>query len=306
MRLLLAAFGLLAMAGPPAMAQALAVEEVAPGVFVHQGVHEEFTAANEGAIANLAFVVGQDAVAVIDSGGSLRQGRRLREAVEAHTGLPVRWVIATHAHPDHLFGHAAFAGDGVRFAGHQRLPREVASKGPLYLDNMTRLLGAASAGTELVAPDVTVPVGAPLEIDLGGRVLRLQAWPTAHTAADLTALDLESGTLFAGDLLFMERLPVVDGSLTGWLDVMAELAALPAERVVPGHGPAQAAWPEALAPQRAYLKALRDSVREAIEQGMPLGRAAEEIPLPAGQSWLLGDENHPRNVIASYTELEWE
>ena len=92
-------------------------------------------------------------------------------------------------------------------------------------------------------------------------MLELRAWPTAHTDTDLTVLDTATGTLFAGDLLFMERIPVVDGSLLGWLRVMDELERLPAQRVVPGHGPPSAPWPEAAAPQRAYLEYLRDTLR---------------------------------------------
>ena len=75
----------------------------------------------------------------------------------------------------------------------------------------------------------------------------LTAWQTAHPDSDLTVLDLRTGTLFAGDLLFIDRLPVVDGSLKGWLDVITELRRVPATRVVlSGHGPASAAWPDAL------------------------------------------------------------
>lgn len=293
---------LLAAALPARAAAPLPVEEVASGVFVHAGPHEDFTPENAGGIATIGFVVGRDAVAVIDPGGSLVQGQALLAAVRARTPLPVAYVVNTHVHPDHLLGNAAFPGATI--VGHAKLRDRLAEAGPYYLANLRRLVGPALAGSEVVLPDMAVEDR--MTLDLGARTLELRAWPTAHTDTDLTVLDTATGTLFAGDLLFMERLPVVDGSLLGWLRVMDELARLPAARVVPGHGPAHAPWPDALRPQRQYLEALRDSVRAALAGNLGLADAVAGLPLPPGQRWLLTEDNHPRNVTASYKELEWE
>ena len=303
-----AAAGLLALALAWATAAAaaapLAVVEVAAGVFVHQGPHEDFTPANRGGIANLGFVVAERAVAVLDSGGSLRQGEALLAAIRARTDLPVRYVVATHVHPDHLFGHAAFRDGEAIFVGHANLAQRLAENAPYYLASLRRLVGEAFAGTEPVAP--TMQVADRVAIDLGGRTLELRAWPAAHTDTDLTVLDSATGTLFAGDLLFMQRMPVVDGSLLGWLRVMDELERLPAQRVVPGHGPSAAAWPEAAAPQRAYLEYLRDTLRAELARNRTLEQAVDEVPPPPGSNWRLADANHGRNVTAAFTELEWE
>ena len=289
---------------PPAGADPLAVVEVAPGVFVHPGVHEDFTPGNAGGHANLAFIVGETAVAVVDSGGSRRQGERLLEAIRERTELPVRWVVNTHVHPDHVLGNAAFRAEGTVFVGHRKLPGAMARAGPYYLNNMRRLLGDAFAGTELVPP--TLLVADRMELELGGRRLHLRAWPTAHTDNDLTVLDERTGTLLAGDLMFMERIPIVDGSLNGWLRVLDELELVAATRVVPGHGPAAAPWPEALAPQRRYLGSLRERVRAVIAVGGTMEQAVEAVAPDERDAWRLVPDNHPRNVISSYRELEWE
>lgn len=279
--------------------------EIAPGVYVHQGVHEMMDAANAGHIANVGWIIGEEAVAVVDSGGSAVQGRGLRDAIRAVTDLPIRYVIATHVHPDHLFGHAAFLVDGPTFAGHRKLSAALDQRGAFYLDNLMETLGNLADGTEVVMPDLLVEDV--MDIDLGGRKLTLQAHPTAHTDNDLTVLDQTSGLLFAGDLLFMERCPVVDGSLLGWLNLMASLADLGAKTVVPGHGPAYASLPGAPEPQTRYLTTLRDSVRAFIADNGLLEDAARALPLENERKhWALFDETHPRNISAAYTELEWE
>ena len=285
-------------------AEPLRLEEVAEGVHVYAGPHEEASLPNLGAIGNAGVVIGRDSVAVIDTGGSPEFGRRLRAGIAALTDLPVAWVITTHAHPDHFFGHAAFDEDGISFAGHRKLARALAVRGPFYFDAFERLVGAAFEGARIVAPSMEVSDEA--RIDLGDRVLVLNAWRTAHTDNDLTVLDLRTSTLFAGDLLFVDRLPVVDGSLKGWLDVMSDLRRVPAARVVPGHGPASVAWPEALDAQERYLRALLDGVRREIAAGGSIESAIGRVAAEERDRWVTFDANHPRNVTASFTELEWE
>ena len=285
-------------------AEPLRLEEVAEGVHVYTGPHGEASPRNLGAVGNAGVVIGRDSVAVIDTGGSPEFGRRLRAGITALTDRPVAWVIITHAHPDHVFGGVAFDDEGISFAGHHKLARALALRSPFYIEAFERLVGEAFEGARVIVP--SIEVADETRIDLGDRVLVLTAWQTAHTDNDLTVLDTRTGTLFAGDLLFIDRLPVVDGSLKGWLDVIAELRRVPAARVVPGHGPASAAWPQALDAQERYLLALLRDVRREIAAG---GRIESAIGRVAGEErdrWVGFDASHPRNVTASFTELEWE
>ncbi|MGI9489248.1 MAG: quinoprotein relay system zinc metallohydrolase 2 [Geminicoccaceae bacterium] len=281
------------------------LREIVPGVYVRQGVHELVNPANAGHIANVGWVVGEEAVAVVDTGSTVAAGRELREAIRAVTDLPIRYVIATHVHPDHVFGHAAFLADSPNFVGHRKLPAALDQRGGFYLDNLMESLGELAEGTEVVMPDLLVEDV--LDIDLGGRKLTLRAHATAHTDNDLTVLDQASGVLFAGDLLFMERCPVVDGSLLGWVDVIDDIHEIGAKTVVPGHGPAHASPPGAFEPQTRYLTTLRDSVRAFLADGGLLEDAVRALPLESERPhWALFDETHGRNISAAYAELEWE
>ena len=304
--LLAAAALLLPVAGPVRAAEALSVNEIAPGVFVHQGRYEIFTPRNSGDTSNAGFIVGNDAVAVIDTGGSAQVGAELLAAIRSRTALPIKYVINTHMHPDHVFGNAAFEGEHPTFVGHHKLPRALAARAARYLAINKELLGdAAFAGTRIVPP--TLLVNDRLDLDLGGRKLVLEAEPTAHTDNDLTVYDETTRTLFLGDLLFAEHIPAIDGSIRGWLVLIDKLAARnDVARAVPGHGPASMDWPAALVPEHRYLDKVAADVRAMIKQGRTLSEATAAAGLSEKDAWLLFKDYHARNVTAAFAELEWE
>ncbi|MGQ7847707.1 quinoprotein relay system zinc metallohydrolase 2 [Granulosicoccus sp. 3-233] len=276
--------------------------EVAEGVHLHLGLNEDMSAANHGDIVNSAFIVGSDAVAVVDPGGSTRNGLLLLQAIEAQTRLPVKWVILTHIHPDHMAAVSVFSEE-VTVVAHANYPRALAQRGDFYLSRYPELFDA-DRSKALRLPDVLVEEV--LSLDLGGRNLLLTAYPTAHTDNDLSVLDSLSNTLFASDLLFAQRTPSLDGSLPGWLDVMQRLAEEDYSLVVPGHGK-PGSWQEVAAPQLQYLQRLRQDVTGQIERGNTLSEAIDNgLQRASGHHWQLYEQVHPGNVTKAYTELEWE
>lgn len=287
-----------------AQQQELPVSEVAPKIFVHVGEVALMTRENEGATANVGFIIGDDAVAVIDTGGSVREGERLLAAIRARTDKPIRYVINTHGHPDHVFGNAAFVSDGTVFVGHRNLPQALAVRGPFYTDAFRRIMGEQlMEGVRMISP--TLLVAGTTRLDLGSRPLTLKTWSTAHSDNDLTVLDERTGTLFAGDLVFLGHIPVLDGSLRGWLKVTDELGSLPAQRVVPGHGPVSE-WPAALADQRRYLTKLANDIRALITRGEPITAAAGTAAASEQPRWQLFGDYNARNATSAYSEIEWE
>jgi quinoprotein relay system zinc metallohydrolase 2 len=278
---------------------------IGDGDFVHFGEIAVTTPANAGDIANLGIIVGRDAVAVIDTGGSVAVGEALLRAVRRITPKPIRYVINTHQHPDHVFGNAAFIDTGAIFVGHRDLPAALAARGDHYLRSYRDALGASAIARVRIVPP-TLLVDGEMRLDLGDRPLRLIAWTPAHTSCDLTVLDERTGTLFAGDLLFLTHVPVIDRSLKGWLSLLPRLAAVPALRAVPGHGPRVAPWPGALDDETRYLRTIETDTRSALAAAVPLEAAVPRIGLAERPLWDLFDEYTPRNATTAYSELEWD
>lgn len=297
--------GLCACCLPLRRARALAFRftEIAPGVHVRRGVDEEATPDNADAIANAGFIVGGESVLVFDPGGSLADGAALRAAIRERTTLPIRHVVMSHVHPDHIFGAGAFLEDQPAFVGHARLAPALAARGDYYRARLEEILGPGAAGPPVMP---TLEVADALEIDLGGRVVRLAAHGIAHTDNDLSLLDVSTGTLFPGDLLFVGRVPALDGSVLGWLKELEALKATGATQAVPGHGPERVDWPAGVADLDRYLRTLVQETRAAVRDNIGIEAAADTVAAAERGRWALFEEYHGRNVTQAYKELEWE
>jgi hypothetical protein len=121
---------------PPLAASpdSFALHEISGGVFVHPGKPLPLSAPGHDDIANLSFVVGTQCVAVIDTGGSIRIGEALRDAVKHRSKRPICYVIDTHVHVDHVLGNAAFSPDQPQFVGHAGLPAALERSRAFFLE----------------------------------------------------------------------------------------------------------------------------------------------------------------------------
>ncbi|MGI9285635.1 MAG: MBL fold metallo-hydrolase, partial [Pseudomonadales bacterium] len=190
--------------------ESLNFTEVAAGVFVFEGEIKDIFASKKSMVSNVAFIIGKQAVAVVDTGASLNQGKLIRQAIRRHTQLPIEYVLNTHVHLDHIFGNQAFVADAPEFIAHKNYAQELAAKGPYYL---TRMQAEEFAGSEIV--NATRLISKTETINLGDRSIRLIAAQRAHTNHDLMVYDINTATLIAGDLVFVDHCPVIDGSLSG-------------------------------------------------------------------------------------------
>lgn len=281
-----------------------AIESLGNGIYVHHGQNLDIDTGYQGDICNISFVVGSKGVAVIDTGGSFKTGNKLRNAIKKVTNKPILYVINTHVHPDHIFGNAAFLQDKPQFVGHEKLATAMLLRKEAYDKLNIKYMGTDAKGSEIVLP--TIMVKQPTDLDLGDRKLTITPYPNAHTNTDVSVIDSKTQTLFTGDLLFIERTPVIEGDIKGFIAVIDTLKTYPVKQVVPGHGPFTKNWVTALNNEQRYLNALLTDIRANIKAGKSMSEAMDTAAAGEKDKWLLFDIANRRNVNMLYPALEFE
>lgn len=248
--------------------------QIAEDTYLLEGSTENFSKTNGGNIVNTGFIVTDSGVVVIDTGPSRRYGEAMRKAIASVTDKPVLQVLLTHHHPDHVLGNQAFADVPIgALPGTKELMRQ---HGDVLAENMYRLVGDWMRGTETLLPTQTLTPGM---LEFGGHRLQLLAL-AGHTGADLAILDLNTGVLFAGDIVFYQRALTTPNSpgLHVWLGDLDTLQALPWQLLVPGHGPVTIdARP--FQQMRDYLAWLDALLRNGAAQGADMAELINS-PIP--------------------------
>jgi len=280
--------------------------EVAPNIFIHQGKHFDVDESYQGDICNIGFIIGKESVAVIDTGGNLIIGEALKASIREKTSLPIKYVINTHVHLDHIYGNAAFANKNTKFIGHSNLPKAMRFRKNFYEGLNLKYLNIPAEKTIQIPPSILIEANKTKIIDLGKRKIKITAYPTAHTNTDVTIEDLTTGTLWAGDLLFIERTPSIDGDINGIIDVLDRLISLNINLAIPGHGPPTKKWKEAFEKNKNYFMTLRSDIRKAISEDQGLRKTIETAARSEAKKWILFDIQNARNINQIYPKLEWE
>jgi uncharacterized sulfatase len=215
----------------------LAPDEIAPGVHVLWGKQEAMLPTNGAHIANMGFIVGDDAILVIDAGPTRRFGEQLIDAIRAISDQPITAVAVTHQHQDHSLGLSVFVDRDIPVIMHANDAPLMARDAPTLLGFMTDIIGEEwTDGTTVAAPSQLITES--LTLDLGARLVDIFVFENGHTPGDIAILDRTSGTLFSGDLVFNGRAPTVPhANIQTWLGQLTALADLQWDRLIPGHGP---------------------------------------------------------------------
>jgi quinoprotein relay system zinc metallohydrolase 2 len=278
--------------------------EISEGVFVHMGKHVSIEDSQHDDIANIGFIIGDKCVAVIDTGGSIHIGQKLLQSIRSITNKPVCYVINTHVHFDHILGNKVFESKETSFVGHHQLADAVEHNRTFFLEQFKNDLGLNPEESSIIGPSILVSKS--MQLDLGGRLLTLIPYAISHSHNDLIIIDDKTKTLWAGDLIFRQRIPSLTGSLRGWLNTMDTLQQLDVEKVVPGHGATATTLKLAIEQQQSYLRRLLEDTRKAVAEGLFINDAMETIDKDNQSKLLLHEYQHASNVSKAFTELEWE
>jgi quinoprotein relay system zinc metallohydrolase 1 len=290
----------------PATADAATLEyrlqarELAPGVYVVAGANADFDRSNGCNIINTGFIVTGAGVIVVNTGPSRRYGEQLRALIAGTTREPVIRVVHLNLHPDYFLGNQAFADV-------PRLATPLTRAGMLrdakgYEDNLYRLCGDWMSGTEFLLPSADVPLGVE---DIGSHSIETLEL-NGHTDSDLVLIDRTHGVVFAGGLVFSQRIPTTPhAQVNAWSKSLATLAALPASTLVPSHGVVDTGG-SAIVMTGRYLAWLDQAFRQAADDGLEMNEVLH-LPVPDEfRRWAAFDTEYVRNVANLYPRYERE
>ncbi|WP_296823669.1 MBL fold metallo-hydrolase [Sulfurovum sp.] len=279
---------------------ALVPKKVVEDVYCFFGAPEEISKENGGNMVNTCFVHTNEGFVVIDSGPTYAYASQAYEQMQKIAKLPVIYVIITHDHDDHWQGNSFYKSKGALLIGPRTYEQNVVAG---MKTRMQRVLGKELYGqTKIVTLDSVVDNN--LSITVGHQVFQIkQLTPIAHTKGDLVIYIPEKKVLFAGDLVFNDRLTSLrDGSILGSLEGLKKIDAYHAKVIVGGHGyKTDANATQAL---KSYLTTMKKEVIDAQEQDIGMEEITKKVVMPAFKRMKLYDVLHKRNVLDAYKELE--
>jgi glyoxylase-like metal-dependent hydrolase (beta-lactamase superfamily II) len=281
-------------------------QPVAEGVYAHVGDKGPRSLENEGLNANLGLVVTPAGAVLIDSGATYRSARQIHEAVKKVTSQPVKWVVNTGGQDHRWLGNGYYREQGAELIAHADARADMQARGGDHLAALKAALQDRADGTVPVLPTRFVS-GPGSRLELGGVVFQFEHRGGAHTPGDVMVWLPQKNVLFAGDVVYVDRLlGVIPVSNTrNWLETFAVIEALEPKLIVPGHGDVTD-LATARADTKAYLLALRAHMKRAVDDGVDLSAAVKSFDGRPFMRLQNAAELMPGNASRTYLELERE
>lgn len=209
----------------------------------------------------------------------------LKAKIKTLTDQPVRYVIYSHHHDDHITGGSVFA-DQARFVSHAAA--------------RDKILQAADPTTPV--PDLTFTDR--MSIDLGGKHVELIYTGKNHSDNSLVVLLPQNKLLFAVDFIPVETVAyrtMQSDYPDDWIESLKRVEQLDFETLVPGHG--KIGKKEHVRQFRGYLEDLRAAVEEQVRKGASMEETKKNVQLPKYEQWQRYADWFPENVEGMYRYL---
>ena len=285
----------------------LTPQRVSEHVWFFQGSTGVASAANRGFMSNAGFVVTNDGVIVFDALGTPALGRAMVAAIASASGAPIRRVIVSHYHADHIYGLQALKAAGAEIWAHRKaeiyLASDVAQS--RLIQRRAELYPWVDESTRIVPPDVFLD--GDTDFRFGGLTFRIIYSGGAHSPEDILMFVVEDRVLFAGDLLFAGRVPFVgNADSRGWLGAMGQMTAVNALVVIPGHGPPSTDVARDLATTRDYLAYLREQMGRGVKDFVPFDEVYAKTDWSRFSALPAFAEANRINAYGTYLQMEQE
>ncbi len=289
----------------PHLARALDMpfKEVSPGVYAYIGETGLRTYENEGMNGNAGFIVTQAGVVVVDSGSSYQVAQKIHAAIRKVTKQPVKVVINTGGQDHRWLGNGYFKAQGAEIIAAAAAVDDMNARGAMQMEGLKAELKEKLAGTEPVLPTRTFDKE--LTLKLGGREIRLLHFQPAHTPGDIIVWLPKERVVFAGDIVFVDRLLGVlpFSSASGWLASFEEMAKLKPRLIIPGHGDV-CDLDKARRETADYLRLLITHMERAVDKGNDLQQAIDSLDQSAFAKLPNYDLLKGGNASRVYLEME--
>jgi len=259
-------------------AQALTLKPraIAPDVYAFIGDTGMRTYENEGMNANSGFIVTRAGVVVIDSGPTWQVAKEIHRAIRTVTKQPVKYVVNTGGQDHRWLGNGYFKSIGAEIIAARPALADMQARGDMQLEALRQTLRKKVAGTRPVYPDRLFDQSETLR--LGGQEIQLLYWNGGHTPGDSVVWLPQQSVLFAGDLVYVDRLLNVlpFSSATGWLASFESMEKLGPKLIIPGHGQVSD-LARASRDTGDYLHLLITYMKQAVDKGISLQDAIDNL-----------------------------
>jgi glyoxylase-like metal-dependent hydrolase (beta-lactamase superfamily II) len=259
---------------------------------------------NKGYRMNMAFVVGTQAVAVLDTGYTVAMAEEMLAHIRKITDAPVKYAVDTNSRPDRFMGNPAFRAAGARIIAHELTAKNMAAQAGSFATGIERIL-ELKAGSVKIPQDPDQIITQKIQLDLGGVSVTLENLGPAHTPAQLVAHIVEDNMVYTSDLLFADRLPAIipDSNVASWVKTFDKLKQYGNATFIPGHGK-----PGPLSsfdfPTRQYLSLLLNHMNKMVEQGVDVQDAIKRLDQSKFSKLANFDLLAGRNASWTYLERE--